>query len=207
MSRLDRLVEIFEGACFYCGKQEDEVRCGRSARTNSGRRFNIDHLIPRGGGGTDRWSNLVLACVPCNKSKKDTIPTVEQLEKAREIHGLYACHPKTPREYLADNTYVPIRSERIRPPSLLSLWNNDPACFQCGMPTRYHSASISRYADSPRDIARPLNVPWQGRRQRVLTCTGCAKEPLVTKKHPQFHVPWETEGSRHAWTAVYSEEV
>ncbi|MER5226497.1 RNA-guided endonuclease IscB [Streptomyces flaveus] len=34
--------------------------------------LNIDHLRPRSRGGTDRISNLVLACVPCNQAKGST---------------------------------------------------------------------------------------------------------------------------------------
>ncbi|MFE3585386.1 HNH endonuclease [Streptomyces vinaceus] len=31
--------------------------------------LNIEHVRPRSGGGSDRLSNLVLACVPCNQAK------------------------------------------------------------------------------------------------------------------------------------------
>jgi hypothetical protein len=34
--------------------------------------LNIDHLRPRSRGGSDRISNLVLACVPCNQAKGST---------------------------------------------------------------------------------------------------------------------------------------
>lgn len=42
-------------ACAYCDA--------------SGAPLNIDHLRPRSRGGSDRVSNLVLACVPCNQAK------------------------------------------------------------------------------------------------------------------------------------------
>jgi 5-methylcytosine-specific restriction endonuclease McrA len=32
-------------------------------------RFELEHLIPRGRGGSDRISNLVLACHACNQAK------------------------------------------------------------------------------------------------------------------------------------------
>ncbi|MGW5666822.1 RNA-guided endonuclease IscB [Micromonospora sp. NPDC003776] len=35
--------------------------------------LNIDHIVPRSRGGSDRVSNLTLACVPCNQTK-DAIP-------------------------------------------------------------------------------------------------------------------------------------
>ncbi|MFF9778740.1 RNA-guided endonuclease IscB [Streptomyces sp. NPDC013978] len=42
-------------ACAYCGATDVPL--------------NIDHLQPRSRGGSDRISNLVLACVPCNQAK------------------------------------------------------------------------------------------------------------------------------------------
>ena len=35
----------------------------------SGVPLNIDHIVPRSCGGTDRVSNLTLACIPCNQAK------------------------------------------------------------------------------------------------------------------------------------------
>ncbi|MEW1832836.1 RNA-guided endonuclease IscB [Streptomyces sp. NPDC088196] len=48
----------WNNACAYC-----DVR---------GVPLNIEHLRPRGRGGSDRVSNLVLACVPCNEAKGST---------------------------------------------------------------------------------------------------------------------------------------
>ncbi|MFI1409745.1 RNA-guided endonuclease IscB [Streptomyces sp. NPDC020707] len=45
-------------ACAYCDA--------------SGVPLNIEHLRPRSRGGSDRVSNLVLACVPCNRAKGST---------------------------------------------------------------------------------------------------------------------------------------
>ncbi|MGW2701033.1 RNA-guided endonuclease IscB [Streptomyces sp. NPDC001340] len=42
-------------ACAYCGKQ--------------GVPLNIDHIQPRSRGGSDRVSNLAIACISCNQSK------------------------------------------------------------------------------------------------------------------------------------------
>ncbi|MFG2371011.1 RNA-guided endonuclease IscB [Streptomyces sp. NPDC048504] len=48
----------WNSACAYC-----DVR---------GLPLNIEHLRPRSRGGSDRVSNLVLACVPCNEAKGST---------------------------------------------------------------------------------------------------------------------------------------
>ncbi|MEV5435086.1 RNA-guided endonuclease IscB [Streptomyces sp. NPDC052682] len=45
----------WNNACAYCGA--------------TGVPLNIEHLRPRSRGGSDRVSNLVLACVPCNRAK------------------------------------------------------------------------------------------------------------------------------------------
>jgi 5-methylcytosine-specific restriction endonuclease McrA len=33
--------------------------------------LNIDHIHPRSQGGSDRISNLTLACIPCNQAKSN----------------------------------------------------------------------------------------------------------------------------------------
>lgn len=49
------LLEKFKRQCAYCDK------------TNVP--FTVDHLHPRGRGGSDRISNLVLSCIACNQKK------------------------------------------------------------------------------------------------------------------------------------------
>lgn len=49
------LLAKFGRACAYCGAM--------------GVPLNVDHVHPRSRGGTDRVSNLVLACIPCNQAK------------------------------------------------------------------------------------------------------------------------------------------
>lgn len=51
------LLEKWGRTCAYCGA--------------SGVPLNIDHIRPRSRGGSDRVSNLVLACVSCNDTKGD----------------------------------------------------------------------------------------------------------------------------------------
>ncbi len=56
---------IFErdkNTCQYCSKQ-----CKREDLT-------IDHVIPRSRGGTNSWTNLVIACYPCNMKKANRLP-------------------------------------------------------------------------------------------------------------------------------------
>ncbi|GAA1138034.1 hypothetical protein GCM10009579_60450 [Streptomyces javensis] len=51
------LLAKFGRACIYCGI--------------TGVPLNIDHVRPRSRGGSDRVSNLVLACIPCNEHKSN----------------------------------------------------------------------------------------------------------------------------------------
>ena len=49
------LLEKFERTCVYCGAKNTPL--------------NIDHVHPKANGGSNRISNLVLACIPCNSRK------------------------------------------------------------------------------------------------------------------------------------------
>lgn len=49
------LLEKWGRECCYCGKQNIPL--------------NIEHVVPRARGGTNRVSNLALACIPCNTKK------------------------------------------------------------------------------------------------------------------------------------------
>ncbi len=49
------LLEKFERKCAYCGTENVPLQ--------------IEHIVPRARGGTNRVSNLTLACEPCNKKK------------------------------------------------------------------------------------------------------------------------------------------
>jgi 5-methylcytosine-specific restriction endonuclease McrA len=49
------LLEVFNRQCVYCGAKDVPLE--------------IEHVDPRSRGGSDRVSNLVLACHPCNQAK------------------------------------------------------------------------------------------------------------------------------------------
>ena len=50
------------GKCQYCG-----VRLARPEAT-------YDHVIPRAQGGKTTWDNVVICCVPCNRTKGNRTP-------------------------------------------------------------------------------------------------------------------------------------
>lgn len=55
MEMREYLLEKYQHRCVYCGA--------------TGVPLNIDHIHPRSRGGSDRVSNLALACIPCNQAK------------------------------------------------------------------------------------------------------------------------------------------
>lgn len=64
------LLEKFGRKCVYCGKDH--------------RPLNIDHVVPKACGGSDRISNLVLACTVCNQRKADK-PLAEFLKTKPDV--------------------------------------------------------------------------------------------------------------------------
>lgn len=59
------LLEKFDRKCVYCGK--------------SGVVLNVEHIIPKARGGSNRVSNLAIACVQCNQ-KKGAMPIEDFLK-------------------------------------------------------------------------------------------------------------------------------
>lgn len=54
------LLEKWDRQCAYCGKENVPLQ--------------IDHVVPRSKGGTDRISNLTLSCQECNLAKNASLP-------------------------------------------------------------------------------------------------------------------------------------
>ncbi|MBV8265611.1 MAG: RRXRR domain-containing protein [Planctomycetaceae bacterium] len=61
------LLEKFQRTCAYCGKADVPLQ--------------VEHIHPKSRGGSDRVSNLTLACAPCNRRKGNT--PVEEFLKSR----------------------------------------------------------------------------------------------------------------------------
>jgi len=51
------LLEKFDRKCVYCGKENVPL--------------NIEHIVPKSKGGTDKVSNLAITCIACNQKKSD----------------------------------------------------------------------------------------------------------------------------------------
>lgn len=60
-----RVFREYEGMCYYCGEQHDNLY-------DPG--VHIEHAIPREQGGCDEIGNMVISCKSCNKVKNDKTP-------------------------------------------------------------------------------------------------------------------------------------
>jgi 5-methylcytosine-specific restriction endonuclease McrA len=55
------LLDLQDGKCFWCPQQLEYKTA------------TLDELIPRGRGGTQKWTNIVISCAPCNHGRGDMI--------------------------------------------------------------------------------------------------------------------------------------
>jgi 5-methylcytosine-specific restriction endonuclease McrA len=60
-NKKQKLIAKYGSCCWWCRRvfSEDELT--------------IDHLIPQSCGGSNNWENLRLACLPCNKSRGNSL--------------------------------------------------------------------------------------------------------------------------------------
>ena len=75
------LLEKWERRCAYCGKQNIPLE--------------IEHIVPKSGGGSDRVSNLTLACNACN-TKKGNKPVREFLKRKPGVLKKILAQARTP---------------------------------------------------------------------------------------------------------------
>jgi 5-methylcytosine-specific restriction endonuclease McrA len=94
------VLEKWQRRCVYCGKE--------------GVPLQIDHMVPRAKGGTNRVSNLTLACEQCNRVKGDQ-EVGDFLKKKPEVLAQLLAQAKTPlRDAAAVNTTRWALYERLR---------------------------------------------------------------------------------------------
>ncbi|MEV8252093.1 RNA-guided endonuclease IscB [Microbacterium sp. NPDC076768] len=83
------LLAKWERACVYCGATDVPL--------------NIDHIRARARGGSDRVSNLTLACIPCNQAK-GAMPIEEFVTDPARLHQIMAQAKAPLRDAAAVNT-------------------------------------------------------------------------------------------------------
>ena len=75
------LLAKWDHACAYCGATDTPL--------------NLDHIVPRARGGSNRVSNLACACIPCNE-EKGARPIEEFLAKQPKALARIKAHAKRP---------------------------------------------------------------------------------------------------------------
>lgn len=53
----------------------DRFRCQYCGSVPGREQLTIDHVVPRSKGGRSTWNNVVVACISCNSSKGDRLPS------------------------------------------------------------------------------------------------------------------------------------
>lgn len=83
------LLEKFNHRCAYCDARDVPL--------------NIDHIHPRSRNGSDRVSNLILACIPCNQAK-DNRPVERFVTNPQRLTRILASVKKPLRDAAAVNS-------------------------------------------------------------------------------------------------------
>ena len=71
--RRHTVLSYFNYTCQYCGTKKGVMT--------------EEHVIPRGRGGTDAWSNLTCACKDCNDKKGDRTPTEVGMRQPKTVNS------------------------------------------------------------------------------------------------------------------------
>jgi len=65
---LSHIYNKTRGSCHHCDKRLAWINYGI---TGARAAWEVDHSVPLSRGGSERFRNLVPACIPCNRSKGD----------------------------------------------------------------------------------------------------------------------------------------
>ncbi len=80
--RLDEIFKKTDGQCHICRKKLARKNYGAIGARGV---WEVEHSVPQAAGGTHHLNNLLPACIPCNRSKRDS-----STRSARGKHGFRA---------------------------------------------------------------------------------------------------------------------
>ena len=86
------LLEKFGRQCFYCGLKNSTIG------------YEVEHVLPKSKGGTDRVSNLTIACRECNKTKGNRHPNEIGGKLGTKVQEAIKAAGKTLKDAAAVNT-------------------------------------------------------------------------------------------------------
>lgn len=58
----------------------DDFRCQYCGTKHPLKKLNYDHVVPRSQGGKTTWTNIVMACYPCNDVKRNRTPAQAKMK-------------------------------------------------------------------------------------------------------------------------------
>ncbi len=119
------LLHKWKRACAYCGKQNVPLQ--------------IEHIQPRATGGTDRISNLTVACEPCNAAKN-----------IQDIRMFLAKKPEALKRILAQ-AKAPLKDAAAVNTSRWTLYERLHAL---GLPVECGSGGLTKYNRTVRGLAK-----------------------------------------------------
>ena len=86
------LLEKFSRKCFYCGLK------------NSSSGYEVEHVLPKSKGGTDRVDNLTISCRSCNIKKGNQHPDEIEGKLGKDVQKALKAAGKTLKDAAAVNT-------------------------------------------------------------------------------------------------------
>lgn len=66
----------------------DGYRCQYCGQQFAAHELTFDHVVPRAQGGQTTWDNILMACVPCNKDKRDAMPNFSGNKGRRQANAV-----------------------------------------------------------------------------------------------------------------------
>jgi 5-methylcytosine-specific restriction endonuclease McrA len=122
------LLEKWQRTCAYCGKDNVPLQ--------------IEHIHPRGKGGTDRVSNLTLACEPCNRAKG-----------TQDIKAFLARKPEVLKRLLAQATAPLTDASAVN----ATRWALFERLKTLGLPVECGSGGLTKFNRTQRNLPK---VHW-----------------------------------------------
>jgi len=123
------LLEKWQRKCAYCGKGQVPLQ--------------IDHIVPRAKGGSDRAANLTLACQACNQAKGN-----------RDVHEFLADQPEVLASLLAQ-AKAPLRDAAALNSTRGLLFEQ---LKTLDMPLETASGGLTKYNRTRSHLPRPTGV-------------------------------------------------
>ena len=156
------LLEKFERKCVYCGAK--------------GVPLQVEHVVPRALGGTDRVSNLALACEACNQAKGK-----------QRIEDFLAGDQKLLKKIKAQ-LKAPLRDAAMMNATRWCLWRK---LTELGLPVECGSGALTKFNRAQQGLAKEhwLDAACVGKSTPVLRLRDVA--PLFIKSYGR--------GSRQIW--------